>query len=86
MIKNLNQYDILLPFHETFRNTSIERQYANCHNIVDLTVVYEIICKLYPEYKDTYDIIIRDGVNFFTCNSFITSWEVFDKICTYPLR
>ena len=84
IIKLFEKYDILLPKHDTTLGFgSIYEHYGYCHNIKDMDVIEEIIRDLYPEYENTYNMVIKGGVSHFNCNSFITSWDNFDKIMTF---
>lgn len=78
------KYDILLPRHDTTLGFgTIYDHYGYCHNSKDMDIISEIINELYPEYNNTYKLVIKGGVNHFTCNSFITSWGNFDKMMTF---
>jgi len=84
ILKMMAKYDILLPKHNsTLGFGTIYDHYGYCHNIKDMDIINEIISDLYPEYMDTYNLIIKEGVNHFACNSFITSWKNFDRMLTF---
>ena len=75
--------DIILAQPFSFGNMTIEQQYELKHNIDDLLEVKDIISKMFPEYIESYDKYIKHGNILFYSNSFITTSETYDKICSF---
>lgn len=85
ILDQLNKYDILVPQRNNVL-TSVKQHYNQCHNINDLELAKEIIYEFYPEYQQSYELIIENGKNLFSCNSFITTADNFDKMFTFLFK
>lgn len=64
-------------------DTSIKKHYEICHSAYDIKTLELIVKRLYPEYIKSWDKYIENGDILYPCNMFITSWENFDKLCTF---
>jgi len=75
-IIELDKDDILLPY--PYRFNSVSNQYASCHNIDDLTECCNVLCELYPEYKETVEYTLNSHELYYA-NCFIMSKENYLK-------
>jgi hypothetical protein len=88
---NLNEKEVLnclktndiIVFKGVDIRVSVEEHYKLIHSEYDINLIKSIILELYPEYKDSYDKYITNGYKIIPCNSFISSWDVFDNMMTF---
>lgn len=91
--KILNCYDIILPINtrvystnkkngKKIKNISIREQYYTNHYKKDLDLVYDIICKKFPEYKTSFNEVMDfKAISLF--NMFVCKKELIDRYCEW---
>jgi len=72
----LEDYDAILPKSRQFRY-SIEEHYNRYHNKTDLPIVREIIREKYPDYIDSFDMVLKQN-ELYANNMFIMKQVDFD--------
>lgn len=73
----LYNYDIILPKRMKLEDT-IENHYKKCHISSDWELLRGITLKLYPEYKDDWEIV-TNATSMYAFNMFITNKGIFDE-------
>lgn len=80
-LKILNKYDIIVPMkgyskkrvYDTYKEKHIEKDLINCKRIIE---------NKYPEYEESFDIVMNQ-TSIYPCNMFITSKNLMDKYCSW---
>lgn len=78
----LNTYDVILPKKRHYFIETNESQYAHAHHAEGLEVCKSVLVKLYPDYKDDWDKMLkkRSGHRF---NMFIAKKEIANSYCNW---
>lgn len=82
--KYLEDFDIIVPKKECY-TISVEKQYAQCHNIVDLNETKKIINNLTPEYLEAFNKVMK-GHCMSMYNMVYTRKELFDDYCEWLFK
>lgn len=81
--KILKKYDIIVPKKEKFKKSTVREHYSTFNGFDrDLDTTRKAILKLYPEYIDAFDYIMKSNKAFYL-NMFITSKKKFDEYCEW---
>ncbi len=78
---DLTKYDVILPAPERIYRT-VREFYGDYHNIEDLNTVRNIIKKVYPEYVESFDKVMREHFFYFG-NMIITNKQTMSKYCEW---
>ncbi len=62
---------------------TLQIDYCMCHVSDDFRLLKKIVHKIYPEYDRSFYYIFEVNNKIFPCNMFITSYEEFEKYCTW---
>ncbi len=82
IIDKLKKYEIIVP-SDSILSTSLFAHYSYFHNSEDMREVERIIDSKYPDYMDSFIHIMYHNNKFHQYNMFVTSWEIFDKLCNW---
>lgn len=63
--------------------STVEQQYACCHNATDLEAIKIITLTLYPEYEASWNKYIEEGHQLWYSNGFIMREEDYDQYCEW---
>lgn len=75
----LSDHDIIAPTPIEL-GMPIEKHYEAFHIGDDIHLCEKIIKEKYPEYANDYDRVIKNDNKLYYSDSYITSWENYDKI------
>lgn len=78
-ISTLEDYDIIVPT-PLLLSENLEKHYARWNNAKDLEMCEKVISEKFPEYVEDYNDYIKDNNKLYNANSFITTWENYEKI------
>lgn len=80
---DLKKYDFVVSKKWHFEGKTIESQYLEHHPFPeDLQLLRSILLDLHLEAVPFYDEYLK-GSDTYTCCLFVTSWEQFDKLCSW---
>jgi hypothetical protein len=81
-IENFFQnFDAILPQHRTLKY-SIEKHFSRYHNIEDLNLLRSVIDDLYPEFKTSFEKMLKHK-QLYANNMCILKREEFEKLCNW---
>ena len=78
----LEKYDIIVPFHATYKTTIREDLCKESVRVDHLEVMERIIARIHPDYYDDYLSVIN-GNRCSLYNMMIMRKELFDKYCEW---
>ncbi len=83
----MRKYDMLVAKSEVFNTTVLAQLLETTVNENDVLFVKEVfkknINKFQPEYLSCFEAVMNESNNFFRCNLFITSRELFNEYCEW---
>lgn len=82
IIDSLRKCKIIVPT-DSILPTSLFAHYSYFHNSEDMREVERIIDSKYPDYADSFRYVMYHNNKFHQYNMFVTSWEIFDKLCNW---
>ncbi|MBT2756709.1 DUF4422 domain-containing protein [Mesobacillus foraminis] len=82
VIQLLRNNDVILPSKRNYYIETIWTHYKNAHHIKDLEETKNIISELYPEYLDSFDLVMQ-GKTLNLYNMFIMKKKDFDNYCKW---
>jgi hypothetical protein len=82
ILKQLSEYDILLarPNHYPY---SLEIEYKANHISEDLEIVTKTLCRICPDYYETWLNILKHNNKLPHYNMFICRYELFNRYCEW---
>lgn len=80
--KLLKNFDLIVPKKYYIAKYNLFEQYTLLHNINDLNVCKEIINEKFPEYLDSFNVVMKRNY-FYPYNMVITQKDNFDEYCNW---
>ena len=80
--KYLKKYDIILPKKETYKEIALEQFCLSSGHIDDLYKTRKIISELYPDYVESFDLIMNQN-KMYQYNMLITTKKIYDDYCKW---
>lgn len=77
-----NRYDIILP-GKLYLCDSVRDAYSISHNMLDMDVVEKVIYRIYPEYVNAFNYIMKESNSYSPCNMMICTKRCFDDYCNW---
>ncbi len=78
----LEEYDVVLPKKRNYYIETVRSQYEHAHNKRDLHEVEKIICQMYPEYHESFNIVMSQ-TRLYILNMFVMRKALFDEYATW---
>ena len=74
---HIEKYDVIIP---KLRACPIPLYDHLCQHHIkkDIDILGEIVCELYPEYKNDFDIVFRKGNHYIPCNILVARKNIYD--------
>lgn len=82
IINYMNNYDCIVTKHVNIGNQTVYEQYKSCFDYKNLLIIGAIIKKYYPEYLNTFDMIINSNL-LYAYNMCILKVDDFKKYYTW---
>ena len=65
---------------------SLDIDYCRCHFSEDIKTLEKIVSELYPDYKNSFNRIIKENNKISPCNMFVLPYDKFESYCEWLFR
>ncbi|WP_303207601.1 DUF4422 domain-containing protein [Bacteroides oleiciplenus] len=80
--KDIEDFDVVLPTSLPYKTNIFEHHAINL-NFMDLSVMEEVILKLYPDYRKSLEYVFYHKQDMPQRNMFVMKKEIFDQYCAF---
>lgn len=78
----MSEYDVVVPSKRKYYIETLYSHYSHTHGYAHLDITREIIAKLFPDYLDSFDSVMRRRSGYMF-NMFIMSKENVSRYCEW---